>query len=202
MSWRGLATYLATLILLASLVGCSDTTSTGDSGDDPGGSETFSDPSGEPTGPEQPQTNRNQPAIEIASLPVGGNVRTDGITQCAEVNWLGKSPIPDGATVSVTAVGLDPDGVFRLDQRACDSDGRRCVGVRWRSDRLSRCFVGVRQVAAGDGDVQLIVTGVATCRRQSDCDNLVEPGDGSQIAFTPADVEPSTEPSSETPAGG
>jgi hypothetical protein len=204
-SWRRPAAGFPTLIVLALLVGCGgsapDDSSGGSTSEDstasvePSGETqaTFADPSEEPTGPEPPQPSRKQPAIKNASLPVGGNAATDGTRQCADVNWLGKKPIPDGVTVSVTSVGLDPPGVFRLDQEACDSDPGPCVGVRWEADNVSPCQVGVSQVTAGEGDVQLIVKGTVTCRELADCENLVGPGDGSQIAFSPEDLPPTDE---------
>lgn len=196
-SWRRPPAGLPTLILLAVLVGCGGSTPSGDSGapEVPSSQETFANPSDEPTGPEPPQPTRDRPAIEIASLPVGGNVNSDGTSQCAEVNWLGTKPIPDGVTVLVSGIGLDPGGVFRLDRGACSSDLGSCVGVRWRGDSLSPCQVGVRQIAAGDGDVQLIVKGTVTCRELADCQNLVQPGNGSQISFSPEDIAPPTEES-------
>jgi hypothetical protein len=209
-SWRRPAAGFPTLIVLALLVGCGgsapDDSSGGSTSEDstasvePSGETqaTFADPSEEPTGPEPPQPSRKQPAIKNASLPVGGNAATDGTRQCADVTWQGKKPIPDGVTVSVTSVGLDPPGVFRLDQEACDSDPGPCVGVRWEADNFPPCQVGVSQVAAGEGDVQLIVKGTVTCRELADCENLVGPGDGSQIAFSPEDLAP---PTDESPPG-
>lgn len=67
-------------------------------------------PSPEGTGAEPPQTRRNQPAVELAALPVGGSSDLDHSPSCVEVNWSGQ-PVPHGVAFRVTVV--DVEGDFR-----------------------------------------------------------------------------------------
>jgi hypothetical protein len=60
------------------------------------------------------------------------------------------------------------------------------------------CSVGVRQVAAGDEDVTLVIAGTVACEKLPDCENLVGPDEGSQITFRPEAFEP---PPTESPTG-
>jgi hypothetical protein len=179
------------------LAGCADTPTPS-----PGpttASETTGEPSPEPTDPETTQTQQGKPSISIANAPIGGDVKEDGVEHCAEVNWLGKSPIPDGTTISLGAPGLDPPGVFELYRGACPGDVRSCADVKWVSGDFKPCYVGARQVANGTEDVHLVIPMDATCETEEDCQSLIEGFGTSQIRFRPDVVET---PASETPSNG
>ena len=182
------------------LAGCSDTNDGGrptpgvlTTPDDTG------EPATEPTNPESSQAPQEQPAIELASAPIGGNVDVDGSKQCAEVNWLGRNPIPDGTAIKLGTPGLDPGGVFDWDQSSCAGDLRPCTNVEWQSSSFQACYVGVRQIANGSKDVSLIIPVSATCASQEDCDSLANGTGGSQITFAPEVLDT---PTTETSAGG
>jgi hypothetical protein len=188
---------LVIIVVLAVVAGCRDSGSRA-SGEPSNSVEvTPSSPPPEPTGPESPQPTHKKPAVRVASLPIGGDTSVDGLRQCADVNWLGTSPIPDGVDVSIDSISLDPEGVFWLDQESCGSSQQSCA-ERARMVDGEACSVGVRQVAAGDEDVTLVIAGTVTCEELPDCENLVGPDEGSQITFTPEDFEPS---SAESPTG-
>jgi hypothetical protein len=190
---RGLTVAVAVIAVL--LAGCSDTTSDGGTSA-PGQTEATGEPSAEGTGPETAQPRQSKPSIEIVSAPIGGNVEADGLRQCAELNWLGRSPIPDGTAIRLGSPGLDPDGVFEFDQSSCSGDLRPCSDVEWQSVNFKPCYVGVRQVENGSDDVSLIIPVKATCASQEDCDGLVDGTGGSQIRFTPDTIwTPSASPS-------
>jgi hypothetical protein len=183
-----LARPLATFCLLLSLIGCGGN----DSGNDPITIETESstatqpsEPPAEPTGPETTQPTLQKPSIQIASAPIGGNVETTRTGyQCAEVNWLGRNPIPAGTTVQVGSPHLEPDGVFELDQTGCGDKTPPCdPGLAWQSSTFKPCYVGVRQVAGGNA-VQLILSASAECATEADCESLQGQVPGSQISFT------------------
>lgn len=201
---RELTVGVAMLAVL--LAGCSDTSSDGGT-PTPGVLTTPDDtgePAPEPTNPESTQAQQKQPSIEVASAPIGGNVDVDGIKQCAEVNWLGRNPIPDGTRIKLGTPGLDPDGVFEFDQSSCAGDRRPCTDVEWQSSSFKACYVGVRQIANGSEDVSLVIPVAATCASQDDCDSLAHGSGGSQITFTPDILETPTPdtPTTETSAGG
>jgi hypothetical protein len=176
--------------VLAVLVGCGSNQTDAPEPTEP----TFSEPSFEPTDPESTQPEQPRPSIDLASAPIGGNVEENGIYRCAEVNWLGRSPIPAGTTIVTGPPHVEPGGVFELDQQGCPATARPCPDVQWVAGNFQPCFVGARQVAAGTDDITLIMPVRATCNTQADCQSLVGDQKGSQIAFSPGDL-PSASPS-------
>lgn len=201
-------TVVAVVVLAVLTAGCQDTPN-GSGTSSPTFTETTGEPSPEPTTPETTGTEVDKPSIEIANAPVGGDVRSDGLEQCADVNWLGREPIPDGTTITVGKAYLDPSGVFRFHQDACPGGARTCAGVTWEGGNPEPCYVGVRQVAHGSEDVVLVVEIAATCETDKDCQSLAKGFGKSQIKFEPEPLEtPTTEPpsngtpTSETPSNG
>ncbi|TDD28256.1 hypothetical protein E1218_07620 [Kribbella turkmenica] len=190
-------TAVAVVVLAVLVAGCQDTPD-GNGTPSPTITETTGEPSPEPTTLETTGTRIDEPSIEIANAPIGGNVEEDGVEQCAEVNWLGKNPIPGGTTISLGSVRLSAQGVFELYQGSCPGDVRACADVRWQSGDFKPCYVGARQVANGTEDVYLVIGMTAVCETQDDCDGLVEGFGESQIRFRPMFLEtPTTEPTSE-----
>jgi hypothetical protein len=140
--------------------------------------------------PEPPQPPTTKPSIEIANAPIGGNGGV-GPRACADVNWLGKEPIPDGTTIRIGSIHLDPKGIFELDQGSCSDVGApSCAGLEWKGDSPPGCSVGAKQVAAADPSqtVLVVLSVMATCESQADCDRLAadaKASGGSQINFEP-----------------
>jgi hypothetical protein len=168
-------------------------------------SETTGEPSPEPTTPETTGTEIDKPSISIANAPIGGAPDDAGVRQCASVAWLA-GEFPDGTTIELGSPGLDPEGIFELDQTACSDDRRSCANVAWTSDSLYSCFVGARQVANGSRNVRLIIPAKITCATEEDCTNLDREIEdkGSQVYFVTGKLEtPTTEtPATETPSNG
>jgi hypothetical protein len=181
---------VAAVCLLVLLAGCGGS----DSSDDPITIETSdstatneaSEPPIEPTGPETSQPAQQKPSIEIASAPIGGNVETTKAGyQCAEVNWLGVNPIPDGTTIQVGSPHLEPGGSFELDQTGCGDKSPPCTtDVAWQGSGFKPCYIGVKQLTGGD-TVQLIMSVSAECATEADCQALQGDVPGSQISFSP-----------------
>ncbi|MDX6264844.1 MAG: hypothetical protein QOH84_6532 [Kribbellaceae bacterium] len=176
---------LALLLISCGGSGSSDDPITVETTDSPAASQP-SEPSAEPTGPETSQPTQQKPSIQLASAPIGGNVETtQNGYQCAEVNWLGRNPIPAGTTIQVGSPHLEPDGVFVLDQTGCGDKSPPCTtDLVWQSNTFKPCFVGVKQLAAGNA-VQLILSASAECATEADCESLQGQVPGSQISFTP-----------------
>jgi hypothetical protein len=193
-------TALAVALFAVLMAGCADTPN-GNGTPSPGPiTESTGEPSPEPTTPETTQTEVNKPSIKIANAPIGGNVVEDGVEQCAEVNWLGKKPIPDGTTISLGEAGLSPGDVFEFYQGSCPGDVRPCAGVTWTSSDSKPCSVGVRQVANGTESVSLVIPIEATCETDADCQSLGAGFGDSQIDFDPIELEPpTTEPPTTDP---
>ncbi|WP_020388518.1 hypothetical protein [Kribbella catacumbae] len=150
------------------------------------------EPPVEPTEPETTQPTQKKPSIEIVSAPIGGNAApTEEGYQCAEVNWLGRTPIPDGTTIKIGSPKLVPEGVFTFDQTGCGDKSPRCTAeIVWRSSGFNPCYVGVKQVTEGD-PVELRIPAFAECATEADCQKSLEgENPGSQITFTPAPGSP------------
>src|SRR6476620_10874556 len=62
-------------------------------------------PPPESTGAEQPQSQQNQPSVQLAALPVGGNeeVFENSKPKCIFVSWTG-DPLPDGVQFQIKDV--------------------------------------------------------------------------------------------------
>lgn len=162
-------------------------------------SEDTGEPTTEGTDTETAQTEQQKPSISIANAPIGGSgPDQEGVEQCVEVNWLGKNPLPDGTTVKLGSIGLDPEGIFELYQSACPGDARRCTDLVWSSESLRPCYVGGRQVANGNDTVLVIISATATCATEDDCNSLTEGAGQSSVGFNPGELETPTE----TPSDG
>jgi hypothetical protein len=191
---------LAVAVLI--LAGCADTSDGGTPAPAPTtASETTGEPPPEPTTPETTQTLQKKPSISIANAPIGGNVEEDGVEHCAEVNWLGKNPIPAGTTISLGTAGLAPTGVFEFYQGSCPGDVRTCAAVKWQSGDFKPCYVGARQVANGTKPVDLVIPIEAVCATDEDCKSLAEGFGDSQIDFDPIPLE-TPSPTTETSSSG
>jgi hypothetical protein len=100
-------------------------------------------------------------------------------------------------TITVESFHLAVEKVFVLDQSACADDKRPCIGVKWQSDNFTPCYVGARQIANHDDEVDLIMKVSATCETQNDCDSLAKGFGKTQISFFPDIIET---PTGETPS--
>jgi hypothetical protein len=154
----------------------------------------------EPTDPETTQPTQKKPSFKVASAPIGGNHGpTDDGYQCAEVNWLGTNPIPDGTTIKIGSPQLSPTGVFEFDQAGCGNKSPECTsGIVWQSGGFQPCYVGVKQLKGGD-PVELQIAVDAECATEEDCKSLEGDNPGSQITFTP--TQPNTENPESPPSG-
>ncbi len=206
-------TALAVALFAVLMAGCADTPN-GNGTPSPGPTtESTGEPSPEPTDPESTQTEVDKPSIKVATAPIGGAPDEAGVRQCTPVSWLADD-IPDGTTVTLGSPELDPKDVFELDQSACSDDRRQCANVVWTTDDVDSCFVGARQVAAGDKNVHVLVPAKVTCATEEDCARIDEEARkrGSQVYFITGELEttdpPPTEPPptesspTETPSGG
>jgi hypothetical protein len=67
-------------------------------------------PPPESTGAEQPQSQQNQPSVQLAALPVGGDGSVDSSPVCLSVSWTGDPP-PDGVQFRIKEVSVHGDFV-------------------------------------------------------------------------------------------
>jgi hypothetical protein len=126
-----------------------------------------STPAVEGTGPERPAPvgEAPPPAIRIASLPVGGGVEDDTVThQCVRASWLGPH-IPDGVSIVVTAVRIEPRGLFAQAPSGCD--GSLCRASFAFAASGDTCTVPVTAEGSPGSTAQLYVDGAVRCPRGS-----------------------------------
>jgi hypothetical protein len=167
------------------------------------------EPSLEPTVPESTGPTQKKPYIEMANAPVGGSGGV-GPRACVTVTWR-DVPIPDGTTIKLRPIQLEPKGIFELDQGSCRgvAEAPLCAGQEWKGGDELACSVGVNQLpgAAGGQRVVVILPVTVVCERQADCDSVDAAArklPGSSVGVTSSSSEsPSespSEPTSETPS--
>jgi hypothetical protein len=166
-----LLTPVAVLLLLV-LVACVNKSNSGNGSDSARSSQSAAPedtgtPAVEGTGPEQPPPAQpNPPKLDIASLPVGGGSdNTSAQHQCAGVGWLsaelGGVHIPDGLSIVVTNVRVEPASTFTKstsDSRCADPACRSSFVFRHETDT---CVVAVD--AKRPGDATLSIDGKVRC---------------------------------------
>lgn len=159
---RGLVAVAVGLALVA-LAGCGKEDNAAGEGPGPVSPESAAAPQVEGTGVEPPlPTKNNPPAVTIVSLPIGGGA--DDSTsehQCVGASWLGDE-IPDGVSILVTHVWLDPDkGVFAF-------SSSRCAGPSCRSSfaftpDVDTCYVAVDAKGSPGATARLHLDGTVRC---------------------------------------
>jgi hypothetical protein len=107
-----------------------------------------STPSAEGSGPEQPQSQQNRPAVEVVGLPVGGGGDPNGAAQqCVGVSWISNTALPSGFAITVTDIHVTEPFVlvgdcaakshpsclhFVFDATNTAQGGTQCeVGIQW-----------------------------------------------------------------------
>lgn len=136
----------------------------------PGDSETFDSPSPEPTTPDSSDSSssKNDPAISVARLPIGGDSQddaTDPRLQCAHVTWIASrdGQIPRGTGVEITGISFDP-AAFEAVGQGCGSERPSCLQYVFRSGAL-QCVLAVRATGAvpQDASPALGLSGLVFC---------------------------------------
>jgi hypothetical protein len=151
-------------------------------------SETASTPAVEGTGVESPQQpNNGGPTISVASLPVGGDIDSDGALQCAHVNLITNNQLPKWVSISIDSIGLSPEGIFRLGGDLCNPADPPCAGYSWTAGTAGReCAVDVTQIKDSTETVKLVLSATVHCPDQRTCDVVQNAFDasGARIEFT------------------
>lgn len=155
-------------------------------------------PEVEGTGPEQPAPpGGQQPAIKIASLPVGGDGFSRDRNQCVAVT----GSVPEGATIAVTGFRIEPPGVFTLASFACDRPS--CRNFVMTPDALT-CHVPVSAQRAGK-DAGLSLAGVVRCPAglRASCEDFAAGAERSKarvpLRWAPQESQSPSEPSGPVP---
>lgn len=128
---RIVAIGLATLGI--GISGCSGSgSSTAVSRDSASTAEVVPTPSEEPTGPEQPLPQNNQPAVQAVGLPIGGDdLNATTGPDCVDVNWLGSSP---GNGIAVAVDGAEATKPFTVLDAGRPCNNPPCTGHLFTSD--------------------------------------------------------------------
>jgi hypothetical protein len=117
----------------------------------------------EGTGPEKPAPSAagGAPAIDLASMPVGGRADDNSVVhQCVSVGWLGPS-IPHGVSIQVTGVRIQPPSVFTVASSGCS--GPSCRASYVFVSKKDSCTVPVVAKGPPNETAELHVDGRINC---------------------------------------
>jgi hypothetical protein len=168
--------------------------------------EALSAPPPESTGAEQPQSQQNQPAVELAALPVGGSEEFDSSSpKCVFVSWTG-DPLPKGVKFQITDVVVTgdfrtvgggscedpcPAHIFAADTGHCNAN------VAWTKPPGSDGLQGALGLRG-----ECVAPDAVTCNRErGDVDQQAQ-GKLVQLTALPSEQPPSSSSSSEANQSG
>jgi hypothetical protein len=162
-----------------------------------------STPAVEGTGPERPAPagEAPPPALHIASLPVGRGGGDDTAThQCVGVSWLGPR-IPEGVSIVVTAVRIEPAGVFAPSSSGCG--GPLCRASFAFAASGDTCTVPVTAEGSPGSTTRLYVDGAVRCPQgsQAMCRAFAATAPRQSIELVVPEAPPPVDPSSSASAG-
>ncbi|HEY0542672.1 MAG TPA: hypothetical protein VGD53_30215 [Actinoallomurus sp.] len=162
-----------------------------------------STPAVEGTGPERPAPagEAPPPAIHIASLPVGGGADDDTAThQCVRVSWLGPR-IPEGVSIVVTAVRIEPVGVFAQSPSGCG--GPLCRVSFAFAASGDTCTVPVTAEGSPGSTARLYADGAVRCPQgsQAMCRAFAATAPRQSIELVVPEAPPPVDSSSSASAG-
>jgi hypothetical protein len=156
----------------------------------------------ESTGAEQPQSQQNQPAVELAALPVGGSEEFDSSSpKCVFVSWTG-DPLPDGVKFQITEVVVTgdfeavgggggcqdpcPGNTFATDSGKCNAK------VAWKKPPGSDGLHGALGLRG-----QCVAPDAVTCQQVQSAVNQQGQAQQVQLSASPVESPPSSSSSSE-----
>jgi hypothetical protein len=128
-------------------------------------------PSAEQSGPESPgPTQPVEASITVPQLPIGGGAYDESVVeQCVAVSYLGRTPIPAGARITVGRPTFTPS-FFELGGSGCVGRFAPCLsaGFAFTADNVQsgsgRCDLPVRAIGGQSLDsVDLSLAGVVIC---------------------------------------
>jgi hypothetical protein len=142
----------------------------------------------ESSGPEDPRSPDDRPVVSYPDLPVGENTQQE---QCLTVQWLGRTDVPDGVSVQVKGVRIDPGVVFEQPGRGCDGV-QACTGSFAFTSADNSCSVALVATGKKGKREYLKVAGRCVPRDREQCGELLAEG-GSSIPLNQPEEEPSPE---------
>jgi hypothetical protein len=152
-------------------------------------------PTAEGTDHEDPLPPDDERAVNLPELPIGGSSSGGPESQCASVSML--DPVPDGVSVTVTAVRFSEDGVFTTSGSGCDGFPA-CDGFTFTSEGKS-CGVAVDAIGTSEEEVFLYLDGKCVAEDRRACTEL--DGHGSVELDVPLPPLPETSTEDTEPTG-
>jgi hypothetical protein len=137
--------------------------------DDVTAGEEFRAPTPEDTTREAPaQVEIDPTTIRVATLPIGGSAGEPvGNLQCVDIGWSAPPEIPDGVTVVIEGLILEPDGHFAVSAQPCVGDAPTC-GPGLAITPVQRCVAAVEwSGAAGPAGGSLRAAGTLVCEAEA-----------------------------------
>jgi hypothetical protein len=161
---------------------------------------TTDSPAMEGTGPEPPGAEVDGNSVDLPGLPVGGGTGGNTqVNQCVTVSWIG-SPIPEGVSVKVKNIQVDPTNSFRISGSQC-GEFKGCAESSFTfTAKPSSCSVPIKANTT-NGSAKLLLFGEPVCAdgNKRECDDFTAGLTGAPVTLTlPAgstSASPSEEPS-------
>jgi hypothetical protein len=162
---------------------------------------TTDSPAMEGTGPDKPGAEVDGVSVDLPGVPVGGGADDESrMRQCVTASWLGGDPVPEGVSVVVTDMWIEPGDVFDITGSSCGGIVGCTESFAFTSDG-GTCSVPVEASAADVRSADLFMSGEAHCADEDArrCDDLPANVPEKSIDLTqPRGDEPS-EPQDEAP---
>jgi len=165
---------------------------------------TTDSPEMEGTGPETPGAEVDGNSVDLPGLPVGGGTGGNTqVNQCVTVSWIG-DPIPEGISVVVKDIQVDPTDAFRISGSSCgDFDGCAESSFAFTAEP-DKCSVPI-EANTTNGGASLLLFGEPVCAdgNARRCDDFAAGLTGAAVALTlpsgSTSASPSEEPQDEEP---
>lgn len=159
-----------------------------------------------------PDTGRAEISVELAQLPIGGNVSFDENTRadnCVTVNWIveqDNARIPENVQIWISDA-IFTDDVYALADSGCSGENPPCIGfvfdVANQTCDLAIAPTG-NQPSSPDAPLHVSISGAVTCRdgESFECAEFLSALVTESNLSIPLDTPPADAPSDAPPSDG
>ena len=158
-----------------------------------------------------PDTGGSEISVELAQLPIGGNVTFDANTladACVTVNWIAEQDnarIPENVQIWITGATFTDD-VYALAESGCSGENPPCIGFIFDIANQS-CDLAIaptgNQPSSPDTALEVSISGAVTCSdgNSPDCAKFLSAVVSESNLSIPLDPPPASAPT-DAPTSG